>query len=291
MKSLTKAIKQEMDIDWDALDGKTVRIVSSGDLPFEATYTLNYVGKGRKDLVSSWMERSSTTLLFEMLYEAWYAPNDYIEIIMDEGVPLLDNTDSETIDPYSIPVGIVVLLESKRGVRRLAYKDLYSLVFFVKEDGELFYLVDGSLREDDLYSPSCPYKIVSYITPVELTQTLTTEPTDEGDEVTSNTVHITSPDSFEAMGQRISGLIAHSFGGDIKENLPTEAIIEPFKENLAPVLRDFVKEHPTTEAISEATKTLKNTVKPSLNLDSGIIGKNLNDSLIEAFSKLDWGKK
>lgn len=301
MKSLTKAIKQEMDIDWDALDGKTVRIVSSGDLPFETTYTLNYVGKGRKDLVSSWMERSSTTLLFEMLYEAWYAPNDYIEIIMDEGVPLLSNTDSETIDPESIQVGSVVLLESKRGVRRLAYKDLYSLVFFAKEDGELFYLVDGSLYEDDLYSPSCPYKIISYITPVELTQTLTTETSNEETEGTDNTVHIVSPDSFEAMGQRISGLISHSFGGDNGENLNltvnhpfkinTEAISEPFKEYFAPALRNFVKKHPTTEAISEATKTLKNTVKPPLNLDAGIIGKNLKDSTIEVRSKLDWGKK
>ena len=219
MKSLTKAIKQEMDIDWDALDGKTVRIVSSGVLDFETTYTLNYVGKGRKDLVSSWMERSSTTLLFEMLYEAWYAPNDYIEIIMDEGVPLLSNTDSETIDPYSIQVGSVVLLESKRGVRRLAYKDLYSLVFFAKEVGEQFSAMSGSLFEVDLCSPSSPYKIVSYITPEDLIKTLTTEPTDEESEVTNTTVHITSPDSFEAMGQRINEMITHSFSKSIKGDL------------------------------------------------------------------------
>ena len=266
MKSLTEAIKQEMDIDWDALDGKTVRIVSSGDLPFETTYTLNYRGKGRKDLLVSWMERNTTNLLFELLYEAWYAPNDYIEIIMDEGVPLLSNTDSETIDPESIPVGSVVLLESKRGVRRLAYKDLYSLVFFLKEDGELFYLVDGSLYEDDLYSPSCPYKIISYITPEDLIQTLTTEPSDEEAEATNTTVHIVSPDSFEAMGKRINGLITHSFGGAFKENLPTEAV-------------------------SEATKVINNTVKPPRNLNPDVIGKKLNDTIIETLSKIDWGKK
>lgn len=219
MKSLTKAIKQEMDIDWDALDGKTVRIVSSGDLPFETTYTLNYVGKGRKDLVSSWMERSSTTLLFEMLYEAWYAPNDYIEIIMDEGVPLLDNTDSETIDPYSIPTGSVVLLESKRGVRHLAYRNHYWFVSFVKEVGEQFSAMSGSLYEDDFCSPSSAYKIVSYITPEDLIQTLTPEPTDEGAEVTNNTVHIVSPDSFEAMGQRINEMITHSFSKSFKGDL------------------------------------------------------------------------
>ena len=266
MKSLTEAIKQGMDIDWDALDGKTVRIVSSGDLPFETTYTLNYRGKGRKDLLVSWMERNTTNLLFELLYEAWYAPNDYIEIIMDEGVPLLSNTDSETIDPESIPVGSVVLLESKRGVRRLAYKDLYSLVFFLKEDGELFYLVDGSLYEDDLYSPSCPYKIISYITPEDLIQTLTTEPSDEEAEATNTTVHIVSPDSFEAMGKRINGLITHSFGGAFKENLPTEAV-------------------------SEATKVINNTVKPPRNLNPDVIGKKLNDTIIETLSKIDWGKK
>ena len=266
MKSLTKAIKQEMDIDWDALDGKTVRIVSSGDLPFETTYTLNYVGKGRKDLVSSWMERSSTTLLFEVLYEAWYAPNDYIEIIIDEGVPLLSNTDSEDIDPDSIPPGSVVLLESKRGVRHLAHRNFYYFIIFAKEEGELFYPVSNSLYVDALYSPSCPYKIISYITPEDLIQTLTPEPTDEGAEVTSNTVHITSPDSFEAMGKRINGLIAHSFGNDSGENLPAKPS-------------------------GETTKVLKNTVKLSLNLDPEVIGKKLNDSLIEAFSKTDWGKK
>lgn len=219
MKSLTKAIKQEMDIDWDALDGKTVRIVSSGDLPFETTYTLNYVGKGRKDLVSSWMERSSTTLLFEMLYEAWYAPNDYIEIIMDEGVPLLDNTDSGTIDPYSIPIGSVVLLESKRGVRHLAHRNPYWFVLFAKEVGEQFSAVSGSIFEDDFCSPSSPYKIVSYITPEDLIQTLTSEPTDEEAEVTNNTVHIVSPDSFEAMGQRINEMITHSFSKNFKGDL------------------------------------------------------------------------
>ena len=219
MKSLTKAIKQEMDIDWDALDGKTVRIVSSGDLPFETTYTLNYVGKGRKDLVSSWMERSSTNLLYEMLYEAWYALNYDIEIIIDEGVPLLDNTDSETIDPESIPVGSVVVLESKRGVRHLAYRNPYWFVFFAKEVGEQFSAVSGSLFEDDFCSPSSPYKIVSYITPEDLIQTLTTEPSDEGAEVTSNTVHITSPDSFEAMGQRINEMITHSFSKSFKGDL------------------------------------------------------------------------
>ena len=220
MKSLTKAIKQEMDIDWDALDGKTVRIVSSGDLPFETTYTLNYVGKGRKDLVSSWMGRSSTTLLFEILYEAWYAPNDYIEIIMDEGVPLLSNTDSGTIDPYSIPTGSVVLLESKRGVRHLAYRNPYWFVFFAKEVGEQFSAVSGSLYEDDFCSPSSAYKIVSYIAPEDLIQTLTTEPTDEEAKITNNTVHIiVSPDSFEAMGQRINEMITHSFSKSFKGDL------------------------------------------------------------------------
>ena len=219
MKSLTKAIKQEMDIDWDALDGKTVRIVSSGNLPFETTYTLNYVGKGRKDLVSSWMERGSTTLLFEMLYEAWYAPNDDIEIIMDEGVPLLDNTDSGTIDPYSIPIGSVVILESKRGVRHLAYRNPYWFVFFAKEVGEQFSAVSGSLFEDDFCSPSSPYKIVSYITPEDLIQTLTSESSGEESKVINNTVHITSPDSFEAMGQRINEMITHSFSKSIKGDL------------------------------------------------------------------------
>ena len=219
MKSLTKAIKQEIDIDWDALDGKTVRIVSSGDLPFETTYTLNYVGKGRKDLVSSWMETNSTGLLYEMLYEAWYAPNDDIEIIMDEGVPLLDNTDSETIDPYSIPTGSVVILESKRGVRHLAYRNPYWFVFFAKEVGEQFSAVSGSLFEDDFISPSSPYKIVSYITPEDLIQTLTAEPSDEESKVINNTVHITSPDSFEAMGQRINEMITHSFSKSFKGDL------------------------------------------------------------------------
>lgn len=221
MKSLTKAIKQEMDIDWDALDGKTVRIVSSGDLPFETTYTLNYVGKGRKDLVSSWMERSSTPLLYEMLYEAWYAPNDDIEIIIDEGVPLLDNTDTdtETIDPYSIPIGSVVLLESKKGDLKLAYRGTKRFIFFAYKVGERFYAWCGSLFEDDFCSPSSPYKIVSYITPEDLIQTLTSEPTDEGAEVTSNTVHITSPDSFEAMGQRIDEMITHSFSKSFKGDL------------------------------------------------------------------------
>ena len=267
MKSLTKAIKQEMDIDWDAIDGKTVRIVSSGDLPFETTYTLNYVGKGRKDLVSSWMERSSTTLLFEMLYEAWYAPNDDIEIIIDEGVPLLSNTGTETIDPYSIPIGSVVLLDSPDGSRRLASINRDGFRFFMTETGEGFIpSYDYNSLDAVSDSSSALYKVISYITPEELIQTLTSEPTDEGAEVTSNTVHIVSPDSFEAMGQRISGLIAHSFGGDIKENLPTEAL-------------------------GETTKALKNTVKLSLNLDPDVIGKNLNDSLIEELSKLDWGKK
>lgn len=266
MKSLTKAIKQEMDIDWDALDGKTVRIVSSGELSFETTYTLNYVGNGRKDLVSSWVGGNTNSLLYETLYEAWYAPNDDFEIIVDEGVPLLDNTDSETIDPYSIPVGSVVLLESKRGVRRLAYKDLYSLVFFAKEVGEQFSAVSGSLYEDDFCSPSSPYKIVSYITPVELTQTLTTEPSDKGSEVTNTTVHIVSPDSFESMGTRINGLITHSFGGAIKENL-------------------------TAKPSGETTKVINNTVKPPRNLNPDVIGKKLNDSIIEAFSKVDWGKE
>ena len=220
MKSLTKAIKQEMDIDWDALDGKTVRIVSSGDLPFETTYTLSYKGKGRKDLHSSWMETNSTALLYEMLYEAWYAPNDDIEIIIDEGVPLLSNTDSGTIDPYSIPIGSVVILESKRGVRHLAYRNPYWFVFFAKEVGKQFSAVSGSLFEDDFCSPSSPYKIVSYITPEDLIQTLTTEPSDEGEaEVINNTVHIVSPDRFEAMGQRINEMITHSFSKSFKGDL------------------------------------------------------------------------
>ena len=294
MKSLTKAIKQEMDIDWDALDGKTVRIVSSGDLPFETTYTLNYAGNGRKDLVSSWMGRNTTSLLFEMLYEAWYAPNDYIEIIMDEGVPLLDNTNSETIDPYSVPLASVVLLESQDGDRRLAYRDASRFALFAREVDEQLYLSHGSFFLVNACVPSASYKVVSYITPEDLIQNLTTEPTDEEEDeakVINNTVHIVSPDSFEAMGKRISGLIAHSFGGDIKENLPTESFSEPFKENFAPVLRDFAKENLPTEPSSETTKVLKNTVNPSLSLDPAVIGKNLNDSLIEAFSKLDWGKK
>lgn len=219
MKSLTEAIKNGMDIDWDALDGKTVRIVSSGDLPFETTYTLNYRGKGRKDLFSSWVGLSAHSTLYQLLYHAWYGHDDDIEIIIDEGVPLLSNTDSETIDPESIPVGSVVLLESKRGVRRLAYKDLYSLVFFAKEDGELFYPASNSLYVDDASSPSCPYKIVSYITPEDLIQNLTAEP----------------------------------FG--------------------------------------ETTKVLKNTVKPSLSIDPDVFSKNLNDSIVEAFSNLNWGKK
>lgn len=291
MKSLTKAIKQEMDIDWDALDGKTVRIVSSGDISFDTAYTLTYAGKGPKRLVSSWIGSNGSRLLYKALGDGWYGLDESIELIMDEGVPLLSNTDSETIDPYSIPTGSVVILESKRGVRHLAYRNPYWFVFFAKEVGEQFSAVSGSLFEDDFCSPSSPYKIVSYITPEDLIQTLTSEPTDEGAEVTSNTVHITSPDSFEAMGQRISGLIAHSFGGDIKENLPTEAFSEISKKNFAPVLRNFAKENLPTEAFSEATKVLKNTVKPSLNLDPEVIGKKLNDSLIEAFSKTDWGKK
>lgn len=267
MKSLTKAIKQEMDIDWDALDGKTVRIVSSGDLPFETTYTLNYVGKGRKDLVSSWMERSSTTLLFEVLYEAWYAPNDYIEIIIDEGVPLLSNDDSETIDPYSIPRGSVVLLVSPDGSRHLASRGRVGFNFFTTETGEGFTpSYDYNSLEAVSDSPSALHKVISYITPEDLIQTLTSEPSDEESKVINSTVHIVSPDSFEAMGKRINGLIAHSFGNDSGENLPAKPS-------------------------GETTKVLKNTVKLSLNLDPEVIGKKLNDSLIEAFSKTDWGKK
>ena len=267
MKSLTKAIKQELDIDWDALDGKTVRIVSSGDLPFEATHTLSYNGADPKKFSSSRVELGSSSFLYQVLFEAWYDDNDDLEIIMDGGVPLLDNTDSETIDPYSIPTGSVVLLESKRGVRHLSYRNPYWFVFFAKEEGEQFFAVSGSIYEDDFCSPSSAYKIVSYITPEDLIQTLTAEPScEDGAEATNNTVHIVSPDSFEAMGKRISGLIAHSFGGNIKENLPTEAL-------------------------GETTKALKNTVKLSLNLDPDVIGKNLNDSLIEELSQLDWGKK
>lgn len=224
MKSLTKAIKQEMDIDWDALDGKTVRIVSSGELSFETTYTLNYVGKGRKDLVSSWMERSSTTLLFEMLYEAWYAPNDDIELIMDEGVPLLSNTDSEGIDPDSIPVGSVVLLESKKGDLKLAYRGTKRFIFFAYKVGERFYQWFGTVETSATRGPSSLYKVISYIAPEDLIQTLTTEPTDDEEEeeeskVINTTVHITSPDSFEAMGQRINEMITHSFSKSFKGDL------------------------------------------------------------------------
>lgn len=266
MKSLTKAINQEMDIDWDALDGKTVRIVSSGELDFETTYTLSYNGVGPKDFSSSWVDFGSSSILYQVLFEAWRDTNDDIEIIMDEGVPLLSNTDSETIDPYSIPTGSVVLLKSKNGARHLAYRNPYWFVFFAKEVGEQFSAVSGSLYEDDFCFPSSPYKIVSYITTEDLIQNLTAEPSDEESEVTNNTVHIVSPDSFEAMGKRISGLIAHSFGNDSGENL-------------------------TAKPSGETTKVLKNTVKPSLNLDPEVIGKKLNDSLIEAFSKTDWGKK
>ena len=267
MKSLTKAIKQELDIDWDALDGKTVRIVPSGDLPFEATHTLSYNGVGPKKFSSSWVELGSSSFLYQVLFEAWYDDNDDLEIIMDGGVPLLDNTDSETIDPYSIPLGSIVLLDSPEGGDLLAYRAYNLFNCFAGETGGVFFASRGSVSLSDTCDPSSAYKIVSYITPEDLIQTLTAEPScEDGAEATNNTVHIVSPDSFEAMGKRISGLIAHSFGGNIKENLPTEAL-------------------------GETTKALKNTVKLSLNLDPDVIGKNLNDSRIEELSKLDWGKK
>lgn len=219
MKSLTKAIKQEMDIDWDALDGKTVRIVSSGELAFEATYTLSYNEVGPKNFSSSWVEPGSSTFLYEMLHEAWYGASAGIEIIIDEGVPLLVNADSEGNDPDSIPVGSVVLLESKKGDLKLAYRGTKRFIFFAYKVGERFYAWCGTVETSATRGPSSPYKVISYIAPEDLIQTLTTEPTDEGAEVTSNTVHITSPDSFEAMGQRINEMITHSFSKSFKGDL------------------------------------------------------------------------